>query len=187
MDEILKICDTLLQLCLVVLAGLALSVWKKEIRGRDKYKFAKELLIYIRELRFQIYSKDRSWHQIFLNDIITDREKFYNDQLFKIGDEKAYFDHSIFGLLSHISTRSDILLPPQVRILIEGLSIKSATLIGHKKQYTYIHLDGVKKQKITHFDKTDRFTDDVYQLEELSIKEYFEKWDKLIIELQKYL
>jgi len=39
---------------LTVFAGMALFAWKREIRGKDKYNQAKELLGYIKELRFLI-------------------------------------------------------------------------------------------------------------------------------------
>src|SRR3989344_7712344 len=89
-EFIFRVIETALQLVLVIFAGLALSVWKREVRGKDKYKLARELLTYIKELRFLIHSKNGSFHQIYLNDILVNRENFYNDQLILIGKDEPY-------------------------------------------------------------------------------------------------
>lgn len=56
-EVILKIIELILQVALVFIAWKALSVWKKETRGRDKYQQSKDLLEYIKKLRFLIYTK----------------------------------------------------------------------------------------------------------------------------------
>ena len=146
LEIIFRITEILLQVALVILAGVALFTWKMEIRGRDRYKLARELLKYIKELRFFINSKNNSWYQIYLNDILTDKDKFYNDQLSLIGEEKVYFDQSIFGLFSHINTRSDIFLPKQVRILLDELYPYSGKHVDSDKIHTHIYkLAGLKK------------------------------------------
>jgi len=191
LEIIFRITEILLQVALVILAGVALFTWKMEIRGRDRYKLARELLKYIKELRFFINSKNNSWYQIYLNDILTDKDKFYNDQLSLIGEEKVYFDQSIFGLFSHINTRSDIFLPKQVRILLDELYPYSGKHVdSDKNSYTYIQISGVKEIKIKNFDDSKNSENSIYEIFEtkgLTIKEYFIKWEKLIIELQKLI
>ena len=187
-DTVFKIIDIILQLTLVILAGMALSVWKKEIRGKDKYKFSKDLLTYIRELRFLVHSKNGSLHQIYINDILVDRQNFYADQLSMIGNVKVHFDQSVWGLFSHINTRSDILLPKQVRLLLEKLCPRSGKRIGSKSQYTYIQVGGVQIPPMTSLDDGEDLADAIYimhETENLTIKEYFEQWEKLIAELHK--
>ena len=188
-DTILKIIDTILQFILVIFAGLALSVWKKEVRGKDRYKLAKDLLSYIREIRFLIHTKSGSWHQIYINDIFTDRENFYNDQLSIIKNEKVVFDQNVWGLLNHINTRSDILLPKSVRLLLEDLCPRSGKRVGSKEQFTYIQIGGVEAPKVTNLDDDkEAHLDAVYQMhgtENWTLEEYFKRWEKLIIELQK--
>lgn len=185
----LRIIEIILQLVVVIIAWKALSVWKSEIRGRDKYKLAKELLEYIKELRFLVHSKNESFHQIYLNDILVDKENFYNDQLFLIGKEKVYFDHSIWGLFSHVNTRSDVFLTNPIRLLIEELCPRSGKKISSDKgQYTFIHLGGVEIPKMRDIGNEKDSINDIYQMhstEQLTIEEYFKKWERLVLELRK--
>lgn len=187
-DTPLRVIDTILQFALVIFAGLALSVWKKEIRGKDKYKLAKDLLIYIRELRFLVHSRNGSHHQIYLNDILVDRGNFFKDQLLMIKDEMVYFDQSIWSLFSHINTRSDILLPKRVRRLLEDLCPRSGNSVGSKNQYTYIHIGGVGESPMINLDSDEDSPDSIFHIHgagDQTIREYFEQWEKLIVELQK--
>ena len=190
LDIFLKIIDTIAQLILVVFAGLALSVWKREVRGKDKYRLARDLIEYMRQLRFLIHSKNKSYHQIYLNDILVDRNNFYRDQLSLIKNERVYFDQSIFDLFKHINTRSDMLLPKQIRSLVEELHPTSFKSIGlDRKQYTFIQLQGLPTIEV-HDDQNPGDHDHIYQIigmERVTIQEYFEKWEKLVIELQKLL
>jgi len=190
LDTVLKIIDTILQIILVVFAGMALSAWKKETRGKDKYKLAKDLLTYIRELRFLVYSIGGSMHQIYINDILVGKKNFYEDQLLLIKDEKVCFDQSVWGLFGHINTRSDLLLPKQVRVILEELCPRSGKKVGLKNQFTYINLAGVKIPPMTSTDEKENLENVVYtmhDLEGLTIEQYFRKWEKLIIELQKLI
>ncbi len=187
---ILKIINTILQLILVIFAGMALSVWKKEIRGKDEYKFAKDLLVYIRELRFMIHSKRGSYHQIYINDIFVNKNNFYEDQLSLIKDEKVYFDQSVWGLFSHINTRSDILLPKQVRVILDELCPRSGKRADIKSENTYIQLVGVETPTTTTLGEKEDFTNEIYSTDntrDMTLKEYFQRWEKLIIELQKLI
>lgn len=187
-DITIKIIEIILQLILVIFAGIALSAWKKEIRGKDKYKFAKDLLTYIRELRFLIHSNKGSYHQIYINDIFVDKDNFYKDQLSLIKDEKIYFDQSVWGLFSHINTRADILLPRQVRVLLDELCPRSGKRAGTKSQNTYIQLGGVEVPPMTAIDEKEDFTNVIYSMDntrDMTLKEYFERWEKLVIELKK--
>lgn len=188
-EFIFRIIEIVLQLVLVVFAGLALSVWKREVRGKDKYKLAKELLAYIKELRFLIYSKHGSLHQIFLNDILVDKDKFYSDQLSLIGKEEVYFDQSIWDLFNHINVRADIFLPKQVRLILEELYPSSGKRIGtDKNQYIYIQLAGVEPTQVKKIGDENDSSDGIYQIhnhEHLTIERYFQKWESLIVELQK--
>jgi hypothetical protein len=194
-DTLLKIIDTATSLCLVIFASLALSAWKKEIRGKDKYRLAKEILSYTRQLRFIIHSKSGSLYQIYINDILTDRKKFYKDQLIMIGNEKAYFDQSIWGLFGHINTRADILLPKEIRQLLEEICPNTSKIVGSKNEYTYVQLFGVKAAKIGKVREQDGGEKDnhentVHQInkqENLTIKEYFQRWEKLIVKLDKFV
>ncbi|MDO8676050.1 MAG: hypothetical protein Q7K16_00080 [Candidatus Azambacteria bacterium] len=184
-----RITEIILQLVVAIIAWKALSVWKSEIRGRDKYKLAKELLEYIKELRFLVHSKNGSFHQIYLNDILVGKENFYNDQLSSIGKEKVYFDHSVWGLFSHVNTRSDVFLPNLIRSLLEELCPQSGKKISSDKgQYTYIQLSGVEVPQIHAIGNEKDSINDIYQMystELLTIEEYFKKWERLILELQK--
>ncbi|MBI5221809.1 MAG: hypothetical protein HY979_03320 [Candidatus Magasanikbacteria bacterium] len=188
-ELIFRIIEIVLQLVLVVFAGLALSVWKREVRGKDKYKLAKELLVYIKELRFMIHSKNGSLHQIYLNDILVSEDKFYNDQLSLIGKDEVYFDQSIWGLFNHINVRADIFLPKQVRLILEDLYPSSGKRISaDKNQYTYIQLAGIEPTQIKSIGDDNDSSDGVYQIhshEHLTIERYFRKWESLIVELQK--
>ena len=184
-EIVLRIIEILLQLILIVIAWRALLIWKLEIRGRDRYKLHKDLLEYIKKLRFLVHGKGNTFHQIYLNDILFDRKKFYEEQLAFISEEKVYFDRSFFYLFDHINTRSDIFLPKQIRIALEKLYPDSATFIDNdKNKYTYIQLDyvGCEKNK--------NIKDGIYFPHlngDITIKKYFEQWEKLIKELQKYL
>lgn len=188
-EFIFRSIEIILQLALVIFASLALSVWKREVRGKDKYKLARELLAYIRELRFLIHSKNGSFYQIYLNDILVDKEKFYSDQLFLIGREEIYFDQSIWGLFNHINIRADIFLPKQVRSLLEALYPSSGKQIGtDKNQYTYIQLGGIEPVQVKSIEGEGDSASGIYQIhnnEHLTIEGYFRKWESLIIELQK--
>lgn len=188
-ELIFRIIEIVLQLVLVIFAGLALSVWKREVRGKDKYKLAKELLVYIKELRFMIHSKNGSLHQIYLNDILVNKEKFYNDQLSLIRKEEVCFDQSIWGLFNHINVRADIFLPKQVRLVLEDLYPSSGKRISaDKNQYTYIQLVGIEPAQVKSIGDENDSNDGVYQIynkDQLTVEQYFRKWESLIIKLQK--
>lgn len=140
-EIIFKIIELSLQLIMIIIAWKALFVWKSEIRGRDRHKLAKELLEYIEKLRFLVYSENGSLHQIYLNDILVNRKKFYNNQITSISKEKIYFDYSIFGLFSHLDIRSDMFLTSTIRSLMNELCPYFGERISsNKNQYSYIHL-----------------------------------------------
>jgi hypothetical protein len=181
-------------LIVVVIAWKALSVWKSEIRGRDKYKLAKELLEYIKELRFLVYFQNKSgksWHQIYLNDILVDQKKFYNDQLFLVGKEKIYFDQSILGLFKNVNTRSNIFLPKQIRSSLEELSPHHLIRVSlNESQHTYMRLGGIKTSAVKSIENGGNSKDvfyDMYEGKNLTIEDYFKKWENLILELKKIL
>jgi hypothetical protein len=185
-ELILRIIEIILQLVLVVFAGLALFAWKREIRGRDKYKLARELLEYIKELRFLIFSKDGVFHQIYLNDIFVDRKKFYENQIFLIKNEKAYFDNSIWGLFNHINTRGDVLLPKQIKPILESLCPMHGKKVGTKEdQITYIQLQGIPKVDNKEIEGENLIIYELNGTKNQTIEEYFKKWEKLINELKR--
>ena len=190
-ELIFRIIEILLQLTLVIFAGLALSVWKREMHGKDKHRLAKELLAYIKKLRFLIYSKNESFHQIYLNDMLINKEEFYRDQLSLIGREKIYFDQSIWNLFNHIDIRGDLFLPKQIRLLLEELRPSSGKVIStDENQYTYVQIQGIEPAQIrTIKDERDSATI-IYQMNQnrlLTIEGYFRKWESLIVQLQKIL
>lgn len=182
-ENILRIIEIILQIIVVLIAWKALSVWKSEMRGQDKYKLARDLLEYIKNLRFVVYGKNGSLHQIYLNDILLKTKGFYSNHLRLTANEKTYFDSSIFHLFEHIDVRSDIFIPKQIRSNLEELSFITAELIDRdKSKHTYIHLDSIK------FKKNDNLNDGIYvlsQFRNIKIGEYFKKWEKLAIELRK--
>jgi len=185
-----KIIEILLQIVLVIFAWLALSAWKKELRGKDNYKLAKELLEYIKGIRFLVHGDTGSFHQVYLNDILINKEEFYNNQLSLIGKDVAYFDQSVFGLFSHINVRGDIFLPKNVKSILEELYPGSGKQISkNKKEQTYIQLFGIKQAEITGIDEINNSTEDIYLINDaqITIEGYFKKWEKLIIELQKII
>jgi hypothetical protein len=71
----------------------------------------------------------------------------------------------------------------------EGLCPQSGKCVGFKDQLTYIQLSGVEIPKMTNFDNDkETYLDAVYQMHGTEIwtfEEYFKRWEKLIIELQK--
>ena len=187
-ELIFRTTEIIIQLVLVIFAGLALSVWKREVRGKDKYKLARELLAYIKEIRFMVYSKDESYHQIFLNDILVNKEKFYEYQLQLIGKEDIYFDQSIWGLFSHINVRADIFMPKRPRLILEELCpVLGRKVVGDKNQYTYIKLAGIKPAKFVGIESDKNFASVIWQIydEKLTVEAYFRKWEGFIVELQK--
>lgn len=187
-DIFIQTTGLILQLILVIFAWLALSAWKKEVRGKDKYQFAKDLISYVKDIAFQIYTNNGSWHQIFLNDILVNRKKFYTEQIFRIKEEKVYFDETILGLFHHIEIRSDIFLPEKVRLALEALYPLSAKMITtNKTEHTYVHLKGVKVPRIFDLNGKKDPTG-IYELHSakgITVEEYFKKWEELIIELNK--
>ena len=185
-----KIIDILLQIVLIVFAWLALSAWKKELRGRDRYKLGKELLEYIKGLRFLVHQSSGSVHQIYLNDILIDKDKFYKDQLSLIKKDKVFFDQSVFGLFSHINVRGDIFLPKHIKLILEELYPGSGKQVSmNKKENTYIQLFGVKQTEIANVGDGDSSMEGVYLINNthITIEEYFKKWEKFIVELQKII
>ena len=180
-EIIFRIIEITSQLILVIIAWKALFTWKQEIHGKDQYKLAKDLLEYIKELRFLVYGKS-SMHQIYLNDILIDKERFYKEQLFFIVKEKVYFDRSFFCLFDHINTRSDILLPKEIRIALESLAFSSAKkLTSDKSQYTYVQLRGINTDKVNDLDDVLYIFD---KNKDATFEDYFKKWETLIIALQ---
>ena len=183
-EFIFRIIEIGLQIMLVIFAGMALFVWKREIRGKDKYKLAKDLLTYIKEIRFLIYEKSGSFHQIYLNDILVNKGKFYKEQLTSVGKEKIYFDQSIWRLFNHICIRSDLSLPKRVRLILNDLCPISGKIIDiDKNKHTYVKLGGFGASE-----NKEVCSSGIYLMnnkEDLTIEMYFKKWEKLLIELQK--
>ena len=183
-EFIFRVIEIGLQMMLVVFAGMALFVWKREIRGKDNYKFANNLLVYIKEIGFLIYEKDGSFHQIYLNDILINRGRFYKEQLVHVGKEKIYFDQSIWGLFNHINTRSDLLLPKRVKLILDDLYPISGKMIDvDKNNHIYVKLGGLRVPE-----NKEVCQDGIYLMDSkdnLTIEMYFKKWEKLLIELQK--
>lgn len=184
----LRLIELLFQFLIVIFAGFALFVWKKEIRGKERYQLAKNILNYVKELSFWIHTKNGSLHQIFLNDIIVNRKDFYNNQLFLVSKERFYFSESVWGLFHHINVRADIFLPKKIRKSLEELTpLYSKRAEFYKGECTYIEVRGVETIKPVKIGE-DEPKGDVYtvnKLDGLSIEDYFKKWEKLIIELQK--
>ena len=56
-EFIFRIIEIVIQLALLFVALFALSTWKREIRGHDRFHTAKSLLEYIKNLRFLIHAK----------------------------------------------------------------------------------------------------------------------------------
>lgn len=185
----LRIIELLLQFLLVIFAGLALLTWKNEIRGKDRYELAKSLLNKIKDFGFVIYSKDGSIHYIYLNDILINRKSFYEEQLYRIGEETAYFDISIWGVLRELNVRTDILLPKKIRILLDELLPQYSKRISEDmNSHTYIHITGAETPNFKVIGDDEGQTSDGIQIinsKTLSIKDYFKTWDKLIYELKK--
>jgi hypothetical protein len=181
-DFFLRIIEISVQVIMVGVAWKALSVWKAEICGRDRYRFSKDLLDYIKKIRFLVYKKD-SLHQIYLNDILVNRSDFYSGQLILIAKEKVCFDRSIMCLFEQINIRSDIFLPKKIRLILEKLAIVCLTKFkDDKTEYTYIQVGDVDS------DKTKELDDVLYiskSIENMTIEEYFKNWEKLIMELKK--
>jgi len=113
-ENISGIIGVILQAIVAVIAWKALSVWKSEIRGRDKYKLSKDLLEYIKKIRFLVHTDKGSLHQIYLNDILVNKKEFYKKQLSLIAKEKVYFDENYMNLFDHINIRSNIFLQKMV-------------------------------------------------------------------------
>ncbi len=185
----LRIIELSLHMILVIFAASALVAWKKELSGKDKYKLAKDLLGYVMNIRFLVHSKNGSFHQIYLNDIFVDKENFYNDQLTLISQEKVLFDRSIFGLFKHIEIRSDLLLPQQIRKILEELSpISGKRIDSNKSAHTYIQLGGIESSSPFVGEEKSDFSDEIYQMhstQDCSIRQYFEKWENLVNELKR--
>lgn len=186
MDLYFKIIELLLQLALVILAIKALSVWKSEIRGRDKYKTSKELLEYIKNIRFIIHSKEGSMYFIYLNDILYDRKRFYEDQIFFIAKEKIFFDKTYWYLFEHLNVRSDIFLPKETRIILETLYPSGSTILDKdKSKYSFIQIQCDNSSREKDFKDAE---DAIYEFnvnKDITVEEFFNKWEKLIKELQK--
>lgn len=182
-----RIIEVALQIILVVFAGMALFAWKREIRGKDKYKLARALLDYAKDVRFLIYLKNGSLHQIYLNDILVNRDEFYNDRLFLIANEPVYFDQSIWGLFNHVNTRSDVFLPANIRTALDELCPHWGKCISNdKREHSYIQLQGVDASKTIESEKG--FEDGIYEMfpdKTPTIKEYFELWENLVLALRK--
>jgi hypothetical protein len=189
-EIIFKIVEIGLQVVMAIFAGMALSIWKKELRGRDKYNQIKSLLEYIGEIRFTVFSKSGSIYFIYLNDILTDK-KFYEDDISPIAREKVFFDRSVMGLFHQVNTRSDFFLTKEIRTMIGELSPMHAKVVNaDKNKTTYIHMSGVKIPEIISLDKSSEKESYVYSMhgtEKLTIEAYFRKWERLIRKLQKLM
>ncbi len=184
-----KVVEIILQIILVIFAGMALSVWKKEIQGKDRYNQVRALLEYIEKLNFTVSSKTGSKHFICINDIFTNRSGFYSDQMLRIGKDKVFFDESVFGLFHHINIRSNFFLTKEIRDMLSELVSISAEKLGiDKRVATFISISGVKIPKILSLGGS--FEENgavyvVYGMESLTIEAYFRKWERLVRELKK--
>ena len=189
-DLAFNIIDTVFQIIFVVFAGMALSTWKKEIRGKDKYEQAKDILQYVKKIAFQVHTTDGSYHQIFLNDILVNGNKFYSEQLVYIKNKKVFFDETILGLFNHIETRSDMFLPKKVRLALEVLQPSVTTKVSSKlNEFTYIHLQGVEVP-INYDTNGSKIDNAIYQfnfIKDMTYEEYFKKWEELVIELNRFV
>lgn len=182
LDLILRIIDTSAQVALVFISLAALFVWKIELRRKEKYQFTKELFNYVQGLKFIVHAQG-SVHQIYINDLILNRENFFNNQLGLIGSDKLLFDRSILGLFHDLNLRSNIFIPKNLRPLIEEItpaSLKVVRVPGERTSQTYLQLMGTQKD----FNFGDE--NDLYSLSsDLSVRDYFRKWQSLIYEMSK--
>lgn len=192
LETVLRMLELLFQLILVTIASLALFTWKQEIRGRDKYRMGRELLEYVQGLRFLIYSPAGSMHQVCINDIFAGREKFYNDQLALIANDPIYFKPSIWGLFSQVDTRANLFLPTDVRnILGELTPAAGARVGGDKDKLTYAHVVGTASPVVAGTVEQD--AESVYEIyssktpKPPTVKEYFAKWEELVLALKKLM
>lgn len=188
-ETLFKIVEIILQIILVIFAGMALSVWKKEIQGKDRYNQVRALLRYIEKLNFTVSSKTGSKHFICINDIFTDRSRFYSDQILRIGKDKVFFDESVFGLFHHIKIRSNLFLTKEIRDMLDELVPISADKLDiDKREATFINISGVKIPKILSVGESSEENSAVYVvygMESLTIEAYFRKWERLVRGLKK--
>jgi hypothetical protein len=186
-DLTFKIFDVVLQLGLLTCAIFALFTWKSEIRGKERYRFAKELLDYIKEIAFIVHHKDGSLHQIYLNDIFDNRESFYDVQLKLIGKSHVYFStNSFWQLLPDVQTRNDLFLPKTIRDMIDEIKPGSSKWVDDPDVYIQIRTPKTRDPKAEPtLNKSQEFCQP-YGFESLTIEEYFRRWEKLIKALRRY-
>lgn len=186
-DLIFRVLDAALQLGLLVCAIFALFTWKNEIRGKERYRFAKELLDYIKEVAFIVHTRDGSLHQIYLNDIFDNREKFYSDQLRLIGKSHVHFStNSFWGLLPEVQTRNDLFLPKTIRHMIDEIRPGSSKWVNDPDVYIQIRTPRVQDSKAEPSLERHQEFCQPYGFEDLTIEEYFKRWEKLIRALRRY-
>jgi hypothetical protein len=188
-EIIIAITGLILNLIIICISVRALSIWKTEIKGRDKYKLSKSLLEYLQDISFLIYDKD-SIHKIYLNDILDDRKMFFKEHLKYVGDKKIYFGESVFYLFDHLKLRSDIFITQELRKSLEKINPNMFKFVNiDKEKSTYIEIIGIdtkKLSKVTFVD--DKYKDGIYTsaiYDNLTIKDYFSLWEKVIKELLK--
>ena len=144
-----KVVEIILQIILVIFAGMALSVWKKEIQGKDRYNQVRALLEYIEKLNFTVSSKTGSKAFYLYQRYFYKSSGFYSDQMLRIGKDKVFFDESVFGLFHHINIRSNFFLTKEIRDMLSELVSISAEKLGiDKRVATFISISGVKIPKI---------------------------------------
>jgi hypothetical protein len=192
-EDILKILEVVSEIIIAMTACVALNSWKKKINEEDKYRMAKDLLKKIKGIEFIVKKPNLTeFHFIYLNDILVDKNKFYNDQLSLISDKRVFIDiNSANNLLDYINinTRSDFFVPKKIRECLNDLYLSFCTETFKKEEVDrYIT---IKIPKNKYQNNNNKVNDEIKDLccflnnKELTIKEYFLKWEKLLNELQK--
>lgn len=191
-DSIILITGTVAQVVLAITAIVALTSWKIEARGKDRIKFAKNLLEYIENIRFLIYHpREGGVTQVYLNDLLENRKRFYTEHIPLIKNKKVFFDENAWELFRNMNTRSNIFIPEKIRKVLDPLVPKSGKIVDTKSvdlDLYYISVGGIKNTKHPPFFSGKNVSVyDMYEKEGLTFEEYFNKWEQLIVQIKKLL
>lgn len=189
-ETVLRTIETASAFAVAIIAWRALYVWKREVRGRDKYQLAKNLLEKLKEVRFIIHTP-KSVHQIYLNDLLVrDSKMIYEEWWNLFANEQVLVDGSYWHVSHYldIRTRSEILLPKKIRDGIDDVLpglLKNAEKSGVESVYMQIFAPANEKPQavVGEANKDTLYKLDGYRT--LTFKEYFSRWEKLLKELQK--
>lgn len=177
----------IISILIVYLAWIALSTWKIEVVGKDKYQYSKKMIDKIKELRFIINASHVVdpmlvfISQVHVADLILEKEAlgFHID---RIGKKLVLFDYTYLNACDNFDIRKDLDMPPEIRESFKKVLFRNAARPNKEEEQNPViscpdfhegmWTTEVEKWKNTRFKPIHN--------QEITYEEFLETWKKIL-------